>query len=41
MENSTVFEFDFINCKAVYFGEFKWSLKLHLDEHKTSVKNCD
>ena len=29
------------NCKGVYIGESKRSLKLRSDEHKRSVRNCD
>ena len=32
---------DCSNCEAVYLGESKRSLKLHSDEHKRSVRNCD
>ena len=35
-----VYEIDCSNCQAVHFGKFKWSLKLHSDEHKRSVSNC-
>ena len=34
-------EIECSNCKAVYFGESKQSLKLLSDEYKRSVKNCD
>ena len=34
-------EIDCSNCKAVYIGESKQSLKLLSHEHKRSVKNCD
>ena len=35
-----VYEIDCSNCQAVYFGEFKRSLKSRSDEHKRSVSNC-
>ena len=40
-KNNIVYEIDCSNCKAVYFGESKRSLKLRSDEHKRSVRNCD
>ena len=40
-ENNIVYENSCNNCKAVYFGESKRSLKSHSDEHKRSVRNCD
>ena len=40
-KKNIVYKIDFSNCKAVYFGESKWSLKLHSDEHKGFVRNCD
>ena len=42
-KNNIVYETDCTNCQAVYFGESKWSLKSHSDEHKRSVRNrhCD
>ena len=40
-KNSIVYETDFCNCEAVYFGESKQSLKSRLDERKRSVRNCD
>ena len=40
-KNNIVSEIDCSNCEAVYFGESKGSLKLHSDEHKRSVRNCD
>ena len=40
-KNSIVYEIDCCNCKAVYFGESKRSLKSRSDEHKRSVRNCD
>ena len=40
-KSKIVYEIDCSNCEAVYFGEFKRSLKLHSDEHKRSVRNCD
>ena len=32
---------DRLNCKPVYFGESKRSLKSRSDKHKRSVRNCD
>ena len=40
-KSNIVYEIDYSNCEAVYFGESKRSLKLHSDEHKRSVRNCD
>ena len=40
-KNNIVYETDCSNCEAVHFGESKGSLKLHSDEHKRSVRNCD
>ena len=40
-KSNIVYEIDCIYCEAVYFGESKRSLKLHYDEHKRSVRNCD
>ena len=40
-KNNIVYKIDCSNCKAVYFGESKRSLKLRSDEHKRSVRNCD
>ena len=40
-KNNIVYEIDWSNCEAVYFGESGRSLKLHSDEHKRSVRNCD
>ena len=40
-KNNTVYETDCGNSEAVYFGEFKRSLKSHSDEHQRSVRNCD
>ena len=40
-KNNIVYEIDCSNCQAVYFGESKWSLKSHSDEHKRSIRNCD
>ena len=37
----TVYEIDCSNCKAVYFGEYKLSLKSCSDEHERSIRNCD
>ena len=33
-KNNTVYEIDCTTCKAVYFGESKWSLKSRSDEQK-------
>ena len=43
IKNNIIYEIDCSNCEAVYFGESKWSLKSHSDEHKKSVRNnnCD
>ena len=30
-----------VYTQVVYFGEFKWSLKLRPHEHKCSDRNCD
>ena len=40
-KNNIVYEIDYSNCEAVYFGESKQSLKSRSDEHKKSVRNCD
>ena len=40
-KNSIVYKIECSNCKAVYFAESKRSLKLHSDEHRRSVRNCD
>ena len=40
-KNNIVYEIDWSNCKGVYFGESKRSLKFCLNEHKISVRNCD
>ena len=40
-KNNIVYEIDYSNCEAVYFGESKWSLKSRLDGYKRSVRNCD
>ena len=40
-KNSIVYEIDCSNGEAVYFGEYKRSLKSRSDEHKRSVRNCD
>ena len=40
-KSNIVYEIDFSNCEAVYFGESKRSLKSRSDEHKRSVRNCD
>ena len=38
-KNDIVYEIDCSNSEAVYFGESKWSLKVHSDEYKRSVRN--
>ena len=38
-DKNIAYEINFNNCKAVYFGEPKRSLKMRSDEHKRSVKN--
>ena len=40
-KNNIVYEIDWDNYEAVYFGESKRSLKSHSDEQKRSVRNCD
>ena len=40
-KNNIVYEIDCSNCKAVYYREFKGSLKPRSDERKGSVRNCD
>ena len=40
-KNNIIYEIDFSNCEAVYFGESKRSLKLRSDERKRSVRKCD
>ena len=40
-KNNIVYEIDCSNCKAVYFGKSKRTLKSRSDEHKRSVRNCD
>ena len=40
-KNNIVYSVDCSNFQAVYFGEYKRSLKSCLDKHKKSVKNCD
>ena len=40
-KSNFVYEINFSNCEAVYFGESKQSLKLCSDERKRSVRNCD
>ena len=37
-KSNIVYEIDYSNCEAVYFGESKRSLKLRLDEHKRSLR---
>ena len=39
-KNSIVYEINYSNCEAVYFGESKRSLKLQSDKHKISAKNA-
>ena len=39
--HNVVYEIDFSNCQAGYFGESKRSLKSHSDQHKRSLRNCD
>ena len=36
-KNNIDYEIDCSNCKAIYFGESKRSLKSHSDEHKRSA----
>ena len=36
-----VYDIDCSNCQAVFFGEYKWSLKSRSDEHKRSIRNCN
>ena len=36
-----VYEIDCSNCEAMYFDEFKFSLKLRSAENKRSVGNCN
>ena len=38
-KSNIFYEIDCSNCKAVYFGESKWSLKSRPNEHKRSVRN--
>ena len=40
-KNNIVYEIDYSNCQAVYFGESKRSLKSRSDERKRSIRNCD
>ena len=40
-KNNIFYKIDCSNYEALYFGEFKWSLKSHSDEHKRSIRNCD
>ena len=40
-KNNIAYEIDCIYCEAVYFGQSERSLKLHFDEHKGTVGNCD
>ena len=39
-KNNIVYKNDCSNCEAVYFGEFKRSLKSRSDEYKRSVRNA-
>ena len=36
-----VYEIDYSNCEAIYFGESKRSLKSRSDKHKRSIRNYD
>ena len=40
-KSNFVYEINFSNCEAVYFGESKRSLKSCSDERERSVRNCD
>ena len=40
-QNNIVCKIDCSNCKAVYLGESKRSLRSRSDEQKRSVRNCD
>ena len=40
-KNNIVYEIECSNCKAVYFGESKRSIKSRLDEYKRSIRYCD
>ena len=40
-KNNIAYENDCRNCKEVFFGESKRSLKSESDEHEKSVKTCD
>ena len=40
-KNNIAHEIDCSDCKAVYFGDCKLSLKGRSDECKRSVSNCD
>ena len=40
-KNNIIYEIACSNCKAVYVGESKRSLKSRSDEDKRSVRNCD
>ena len=40
-KNNIVYKIDCGNCEAVYFCEFKRSLKSRSDEQNRSVRNCD
>ena len=40
-KSNIVYEIDCSDCKTVYLGESKRSLKSLSDEHKKSVKNCN
>ena len=41
IKNSIIYKIDCSNCKIVYFGESKRSLKSCSDEYKRSVENYD
>ena len=40
-KNNIVYGIDCSNCEAVYFDEYKRSLKSRSDERKRPVRNCD
>ena len=42
-DKNIAYKMGYSNCKAVYFSESKWSLKLCPDEHKRFLRNynCD
>ena len=39
-KNNIVYESDYSNCQAIYFGESKRYLKSRSDEHKRPIRNC-